>query len=307
MQLGVRLEQYEVNADFTQKADSETYKDNRITAYPSAFFTYSPTEKNQFQLSYSRRVDRPGIRQVNPIRTDFSSPLTVFVGNPELTPQFTNSYEFNYQRRLKKGSVSAGVFYRKINSNIVRYTNEDPLEPNRTLVSWTNADGEDRYGFELSGMYRPTKWWSLNASADLYYQLIAGYAFGEYVEVDNLAKNVRLNNTFSLTENLSLQLFGMYRGTSKVVQYEIKPMWMLNAGASYKVFNKKGTITLSVKDIFNSMFFSFESINYYPSNGRFFWESRTVFLGYSHYFGQGDFKARKRRQRDSREMSGGTF
>lgn len=305
MQLGVRVEQYDAIADFAQAGASEVYKDNRFTAYPSAFFTYSPTEMNQFQLSYSRRVDRPGVNQVNPIRSSFSSPLTVFMGNPELTPQFTNSYEFNYTRRLKKGSASAGIFYRRINDNLSRYANEDPLEPNRTLVSWTNGEGEERYGFELSGMYRPTKWWSLNASMDLYYQLIAGYVFGDYVEVDNLAKNIRLNNTFNVTEKLSFQLFGMYRGASQLIQYEFKPMWMLNTGLAYKVFNKKGTITVSMKDIFNTMVFSFESTNYYPSNGSFFWESRSVFLGYSHNFGQSEFKARKRRSRDSGEMSGG--
>ena len=305
MQLGVRVEQYEVDAVFNQSDESETYRDQKFTAYPSAFFTYSPGEKNQFQLSYSRRVDRPGVNQVNPIRGNWSSPLTIFVGNPELTPQFTNSYEFNYTRRLKKGSASAGIFYRHINNNIIRYTEADPLDNNKTLVSWDNAEGEDRYGFEMSGMIRPTKWWNINTSLDVYYQLMTGYAFGEPVAVESVATNVRMNNTFNVTENLSFQLFGMYRGAHRIIQYEIKPMWMVNAGASYKVFNKKGTISLRVNDLFNAMRFQFESINYYPSHGGFHWESRTAHLGYSHNFGQGDFKARKRRSRDSGEISSG--
>ena len=307
MQLGVRLEQYDVNANFIQAETSDTYNDHIFSAYPSAFFTYALNEKNQFQVSYSRRVDRPSISQVNPIRSGFSSPLTVFVGNPELTPQFTDSYEFNYTRGLKKGSVSAGVFYRHINDNIMRYVETDPLDSNRMLISFTNAEGENRYGFEMSGMYRPTKWWSFNASFDSYYQLIAGYAFGEYLEIENFANNVRLNNTFKLTDKLSFQVFGMYRGKSQVIQYEFKPMWMVSTGASYKVFNEKGTITLNLKDIFNSMRFQFESTNFIPSYGNFNWESRSVFLGYSHNFGQGDFKSRKRRSRDSGEMSGGGF
>ena len=128
MQLGVRVEQYTVDAVFTETEKTQTYRDEKITAYPSAFFTYSPGEKNQFQLSYSRRVDRPGVNQVNPIRGSWSSPLLIFVGNPELRPQFTNSYELNYTRRLKKGSVGGGVFYRRINDNIIRYTNTDPLD-----------------------------------------------------------------------------------------------------------------------------------------------------------------------------------
>jgi outer membrane receptor protein involved in Fe transport len=305
MQLGVRAEQYDVGADFSQAEDSQTYRDSKFTVYPSAFFTYEAGEKNQFQVSYSRRVDRPGIDQVNPVRSNWSSPLIIFVGNPELTPQFTDSYELNYTRRLKQGSVSAGVFYRSIHDNIIRYTNADPLDANKTLVTWANAEGEHRYGFETSGTYRPVKWWSLNASADVYYQQMTGYAFGEYVEVSSFATNFRLNNTFNVTENLSFQLFGMYRGARQAIQWEFQPMWTVNSGASYKVFNKKGTISLRVNDIFNSMSFRFISTNYYPGEGEFHWESRTVYLGYSHSFGQGDLKARQRRQRENSEMSGG--
>lgn len=305
MQLGVRVEQYEVEASFTENEKTENFKDDKFTVYPSAFFTYTPGEKNQFQVSYSRRVDRPGINQVNPIRTSWSSPLLVFVGNPELRPQFTNSYEINYTRRLKKGSVSLGTFYRRISDNIIRYTTIDPLDENRVEVTYTNAEGEDRYGVEVSGMYRPTGWWNINTSFDLYSQHMTGYALGNYVEVQSVATNVRLNNTFNVTENLSIQLFGMYRGGKEIIQWRIKPMWTINSGISMKVFRKKGTISLRMNDIFNTMKFQFESTNFYPSKGGFKWESRTVYVGYAHNFGRSDFKARKRKNRDSGEFSSG--
>ncbi|MEN8227772.1 MAG: outer membrane beta-barrel family protein [Bacteroidota bacterium] len=304
MQVGVRVEQYEVEALFYQGEESENYRDDRITAYPSAFFTYTPGEKNQFQVSYSRRVDRPGIGQVNPIRSSWSSPLLVFVGNPELTPQFTNSYEINYTRRLKKGSLSLGTFYRRIDHNIIRYSNTDPLDENRVEITYVNAEGENRYGIEMSGMVRPAGWWNINGSFDLYSQQMTGYAFGNYVEVSSMAANVRMNNTFNITENLSLQLFGMYRGGNEIIQWKIKPRWMVNSGVSLKVFQKKGTLSLRINDVFNTMRFRFESTNFYPSVGGFHWESRTAYLGYAHNFGRGDFKARRRRVRDNNELSG---
>ncbi len=305
LQLGVRVEQYQVEAIFNQAEETEDYRDEKLTAYPSGFLTYSPGEKNQFQLSYSRRVDRPGIDQVNPIRSNWSSPLIIFVGNPELRPQFTNSYEINYTRRLKKGSVTLGTFYRRISDNIIRYTNADPLDDNKVEVTYANAEGASRYGVEMSGMIRPTGWWSINASFDLYSQQMTGYAFGNFVEVNSVATNVRMNNTFKATENLSFQLFGMYRGANEVIQWTFKPMYMVNTGVSLNVFQKKGTISLRVNDIFNTMRFRFESTNFYPSNGGFNWESRTAYVGYAHNFGQGDHKARKRRSRDSNELDGG--
>src|SRR5690606_1995538 len=129
--------------------------------------TYSPTEKNQFQVSYSRRVDRPGLEQVNPIR-EWSTPLISSIGNPTLVPQFTNSYETNYTRRLEKGSITAGVFYRTIKDDINRAIYIDRLDLNKMILTFDNFDKTSSYGFEFSSNYKPTEWWSINGSFDLF-------------------------------------------------------------------------------------------------------------------------------------------
>ena len=121
MQLGARFESFQVDGTFRRYTDetkntlraTEVVDQDLFNVYPSAFFTYSPSEKNQWQLSYSRRIDRPGIQQVNPIR-EWSTPLVVSVGNANLSPQFTNSYELNYTRQIKGGNITVGTFYRKI-------------------------------------------------------------------------------------------------------------------------------------------------------------------------------------------------
>ncbi len=303
-QAGVRVEQYEIEALFSEGDGDEPYSDSKLTAYPSAFVTYTPGQKNQFQLSYSRRVDRPGISQVNPIRAAWSSPLTTFVGNPELRPQFTHSLELNFSRRFGFGSLSFGTFYRRVNDNIIRYTNPDPFDVNKTEVTYENADGENRAGVEVSGMIRPFKWWNINLSSDVYYQQMSGYALGEYVEVQNIATNVRMSNMFKVTDNLNIQLFGMYRGGGKVVQYRFLPMYLVSTGVSWDLFDDKATLSFRLNDIFNTMKFQFESINYYPVIGRFTWESRTANLSFSYRFKSGEVKTRNRKQRDDHTMSG---
>ena len=85
---------------------------------------------NQYQISYSRRVDRPSIQQVNPIR-EWSTPLVTSIGNAALVPQFTNSVEVNYTRKIKGGSITFGTFYRKINDVISRVTFQDPADSPR--------------------------------------------------------------------------------------------------------------------------------------------------------------------------------
>ena len=144
-QVGVRVEDVEVKAD-TNTVRSFTDKYTQI--YPSAFLTYDPNEKDQWQVSYSKRVDRPGLGQVNPI-SEWATPLISSFGNPSLEPQFTNSYEVNYTRRIKNGSITTGVFYRSISDEINRAVYVDRLDFNKLILTFDNFDNTSAYGFEL--------------------------------------------------------------------------------------------------------------------------------------------------------------
>jgi outer membrane receptor protein involved in Fe transport len=308
MQVGARFEQYEVDGTFikTKGNQLEKFTDEIFSIYPSTFFTYNPSEKNQYQVSYSRRVDRPSIQQVNPIR-EWSTPQITSVGNPDLKPQFTNSFELNYTRKLKKGSITFGTFYRRVNDNITRILNIDPLDDDKVELSYFNTDSNDRYGVELSANYRLAKWWRVNASADLYIQKEAGIANGSQLEVTNSSVNFRLSNSFTATKNLRFQLFTMYRGGGKSIQFDVDPMWMVNTGASLNVLKRKGTITFRVNDIFKTMKFAFDSENPYPQSGQFNWESNTAYLGFMYRFGSGKTKKRSRKNRKDNETQGGGF
>lgn len=82
---------------------------------------------------------------------------------------------------------------------------------------------------------------------------------------------------------------------------------MVNLGGSIDVLNGNGTISLRVNDIFEGMKFAFESVNPFPSNGQFNWESRTAYLGFMYKFGKGKSKAKSRKSRDNNETQGGGF
>ena len=311
MQLGARVENYEIEGVFNQDTQpTETVTDKIFTVYPSAFFTFNPSEKNQFQLSYSRRVDRPSIQQVNPIR-EWSTPLITSVGNENLVPQFTNSFEVNYTRQIKGGSITFGTFYRSINDAINRVTYKDPSDANevRQILTFSNFDDTNAYGLEFSTNYKVAKWWRANASLDFYSQKQFGITdlnnpSATRLEVQNEVFNARLSNSFTVSKNLRLQLFSMYRGASRDIQWNVDPMWMINLGANYSVFKGKGNITLRVNDIFQGMKFAFNSTNPYVQNGRFQWESRNTYLGFNYRFGNGKNKAKRRRQRDNNEKQG---
>ncbi|TDQ29860.1 TonB-dependent receptor domain-containing protein [Tenacibaculum caenipelagi] len=312
MQVGARFEQYKIKGIFNQEGEpTEIVTDDIFTVYPSAFLTYNPNEKDQFQLSYSKRVDRPSVGQVNPIR-EWSTPLITSVGNPDLVPQFTNSVEFNYTRKIKGGSITIGSFYRNINDVINRATYKDPSDDNdvRQILTFANFDDTDAYGLEFSANYKIAKWWRANASMDYYSQKQFGTTDlsdpnAPTTEVKADIFNARISNNFTVSKKLRLQLFAMYRGPRKDIQWDVDPMKMVNIGANYSILKGKGDINFRVNDIFNTMRFKFDSTRPFVQNGRFKWESRTVYIGFNYRFGGGKNKARTRKRRDNNDAQGG--
>jgi outer membrane receptor protein involved in Fe transport len=309
LQAGARLEQYNVDALFKQASqDDGKFTDELLNIYPSTFLTYNPTDKNSFNLSFSRRVDRPSIGQVNPIR-EWSTPTLDSQGNPNLIPQFTNSFELNYTRKTEIGSITSGIFYRRIEDEITRVIFTNPENPNKQVLSYDNFNNNEAYGIEVSGNLDFRKWWSANLSVDAYQKKVKGTIEDtpgnyEFVEVDATTFNARINNTFKATKDIRVQLFGMYRGRDLSLQFNREAMWKMDIGTSYNILKGSGTISVRFSDIFNSMNFAFAGDRPYKSNGQFNWESQTVYLGFNYRFGSGKNKAIQRKQRDQNEMQG---
>lgn len=325
-QIGTRLEKVNVNAKAQQFFNSETknsnFKDEYFQVYPSAFLTYTPSEKNSIQLSLSRRVDRPSLNQVNPIR-EWSTPQISSLGNPELRPQFTNSIEVNYTRQLKAGSITTGLFYRMIEDEINRalFIDRSNVALGKSILSYNNFDDTSAYGVEFSTNIRPTKWWSINSSFDLYSQSQKGITefldtkegqtptindiVKKEVVIENMMWNVRAFNNFKASKSLTFTLFGMYRSKTKGIQFNRKPMVLVNTGARY-TFTKerRATISFNYNDILNTMRFAFDAETPYPRKGEFRWESNNWNLGLSYRFGGSNYKSLKRKQRDKNEKSG---
>lgn len=344
LQIGVRAENVKVTADTEESyeagvvTDDLTYintdpevavttegdkvfkkfTNDYFQLYPSAFFTYTPSEKNQFQVSYSRRIDRPGLDQINPIR-EWSTPLISSFGKTSLIPQFTNSLEANYTRSMEKGSITAGVFYRVIEDEINRALFIDRTDLTKVILTYDNFDNTTAYGVELSSNYRPTKWWSINGSFDLYNQTQKGITerltntdnpteddiILQTYEVDNFAYNFRMFNNFRVTQKLTLSAFGFYRGKARNLQFTIDPMYFVNVGARYTLWEGRGTFSLNYNDIFDTMKFSFDGELPYPQIGQFNWESHTVNVSLSYRFGGGKYRAKSRKNRNDNEKDGG--
>ncbi|WP_298904778.1 TonB-dependent receptor [uncultured Psychroserpens sp.] len=328
IQLGLRAETVNVET-LAEETDLQTnlvtltpFDNDYFELYPSAFVTLQASEKNSFQFSYSRRIDRPGVGQVNPL-PEFNTPLISKFGNQDLLPQFTNSFETNYTRRLKKGTITAGVFYRRIKDEISTIVFVDRADFNRLILTDDNFQNTSSYGLEISSNYRPTKWWSINGSFDLYAQTQKSISERltapaetateadivlETVEVDNVAYNFRIFNNFRVSPKLSFTAFAFYRGANENIQFDQDAMHFVNLGMRYSFLEgNRATFNFGYNDVFNTMKFSADSGRPFRQNVEFNWESNTWNLGFSYRFGGGKYRAKSRKNRDNDEKSGGGF
>ncbi len=304
-QAGVRAESYNVDAAFSNESNPEIpFTDEVFSLYPSAFLSYAINDNNALQLSYSRRVDRPGLNQVNPIR-EFSTPTLTSIGNQNLKPQFTNSMELNYTFQFGKGSINAGVFYRLIQDEISRTIVVDELDTSKLIQTYDNFDDNQAYGFEFSGTLRPASWWNINGSFDLYAQNLKGVVDTERIEVENVGYTFRLNNSFKATKNLTFQAFGMYRSSGSTVQFDYSDFYFVNAGMRYTLLQGDMTVSFNVNDIFDTQRSDITATKPYPMEGTFRWDSQTWQVGLSYKFGGVNNRAMSRKQRDRRETNGG--
>lgn len=319
VQAGVRLEQYEIDGDFENVVtsttpseninDQSTIEDDIFAIYPSLFFNYKASDKDSFNFNFSRRVDRPSIGQISPIR-EWTTPLVESRGNPALEPQFTNSFEVNYTRTTKIGSVTAGVFYRQINDEIGRVIYKNPDNVNQDIISYDNFDDNNTVGTEISANLKLATWWSVNASSDAYFRTVKGTVQNantqaqERAEADVVAFNIRMNHNFVANKKLRFNLFAMYRGRDLGLQFEREPMYRMDIGSTYTILKGKGSITARFNDVFETMNFAFDGNIPYRQTGAFYWESQTFYVGFNYMFGGGKNSAMQRKQRDQNETQG---
>ena len=219
-QLGLRLESSEYNGNLITK--NQTFSNNYpFSLFPSGFFTYKLSEKEDMQLNYSRKINRPNFFQLIPF-IDVSDPLNISKGNPNLIPEFTNLAELSYQNQFNnKHSLFTTLYFRNTNDLITRYQYRD-VNPNTsisdsaTFNTYANANSSFTYGLELTLRDKFVSWWDLSTNFNLYQtDLKAGNIPGS-ANQSLLSWFAKINNNFKLPKNYSIQLSGDYQ--AKTIQ-----------------------------------------------------------------------------------------
>ncbi|ULQ54366.1 TonB-dependent receptor [Flavihumibacter fluvii] len=327
-QLGLRVESssYEgtVYSTTATMKDTSQYFSNTfpLSLFPSIFLKYDLGKQQDLQFSYTRRINRPNFFQLFPF-TDYSDSLNLNRGNPDLKPEFTNSLEGSYMKTYENSNNLMGSIYLKHTENqITRIQQKEanPISGDTVLINtYTNANSSFVGGIELTSKTIFYKWWELNANLNLYTSKI-NIDDPNVVEQDNMFSYFfKLNNTFRLPKNFTVQLSGEYTsktilppggsgggnrfgggfmgGPSNSAQGYVRPTYYVDLSVKYEFLkNKAAAVTLSWSDIFRTR------VNDVHSESAFFIQDafrrrdpQFLRLGFSYRFGKFDASLFKRK------------
>ena len=217
--------------------------------FPSVHLSYHLPREHALQVSYSRRIRRPQYNDLSPFMT-FSDNRNYFSGNPDLEPEFSDAFEVGHLKNLDKGSISSSIFYRHTTGKILRIRRVNELGFATTLPE--NLAVENSYGAEFAASYTLYKWWRMDGSLSVFRASIDGSNLDTDFRSDAYSGFSRLSSRFTFWRNADLQLRGNYDAPEQTPQGTREAFATLDIAASKDILKDRGTLTLTVMDVFNS-------------------------------------------------------
>jgi outer membrane receptor protein involved in Fe transport len=318
--VGLRAESsnYEGELLDTKKTFTNDYP---ISLFPSIFLSQKLSNKQEVQMSYTRRVNRPFFMQVIPF-IDSTDQLNWTRGNAGLKPEFTNSLEASYSKTLKgNNTILASVYYKHSTDLITRFLDTLTIAGNtkRPISTFINANSSRSFGLELTSQNTLTKWWDMNSNINFY---------NAKINTDNITGTsqdarwswfAKMNNNFKLPKAFTVQLSGSYQSKTNLpvnqggggfgggpggggpsqsaAQGYIKSNYGVDIAVK-KSFLKANaaSATLSVSDIFSTRKFDqYSESSFFIQNSYRMGDSPMVRLTFAFRFGQMDMSLFKRK------------
>ncbi|MEL7193410.1 MAG: TonB-dependent receptor [Bacteroidota bacterium] len=302
-QLGLRAEYTSIVVDIEQEA--LPIEKSYTNLFPSAAFSYKLNPKNTLQFSYSRRLTRPSYRSLTPF-TNYSDARNLYGGNSDLDPEFTQALETGYLKYWEKGTFLISLYYRYRTDVIERIT--DTTFINGQLVARfrpVNLATQNNFGLEISGSQDLTKWWKISGNGNFFRSITEGEFNGLDLSADTYAFQGRLNSRFSFNRKTNIQMSGYYRSPVITTQGRRKSIQGMDFGISQEILKGKGTLTFSVRDVFNSRVRrAFTETPVFTRETTFQWRQRQFTLSFNYRLNQ-EKRGRGGRRGGGRPSGGG--
>ncbi len=292
--LGTRVEQTYVRGALY--ITGQSFDKNYIDIFPSVSLSQKITQTGEIQLSYSRRINRPRMGQLNPFRsTSFGSTNNYSEGNPTLNPEFTDSYEFSFIQFLPWATITPSIFYRYTKDEISR--TRTLIDSVSTLTSFVNNNSSKSYGGEMILNLMPAKFININGTFSYYRSEVDATNLEPGLTNKADSWMARAMGTFILPADFNLQMSYFYSGRRVTAQGTFEPMQSFDMAVKKDLFDKKLSLTLRVSDLFDQLKFKYNLNDVdFSENSERSRDSRTLFLNITYNFGQQDKKQDRRKK-----------
>jgi len=291
LKLGVRFEDTDLG---TLLQDTNVRNDQKYNNFfPSGHTSYKVNNDLSLQAGYSKRIFRPRLWDLNPffnIRNNFN----IRTGNPDLQPEFTDSYELTSIYKLGKVSMNLGVFYRHTQDVVERVV---AFQDNVSISRPENIGINNTTGVEFNAKYIPSSWLSFTNDFNFSHFIREGAFEGTSFDFNGDQWSTRLTGKIKLPADIDLELTGNYQSGYRTLQQEITENLFMDFGARKKILKGKAILNLSIRDVFASRIR--ESVTSQPDFylRDFSQQGRFVTFGISFGFGKGEameFSGQKR-------------
>lgn len=316
--IGLRAENSSYSGTLTNTG--ETFKNSYpVSLFPSVFLSQKLANRQELQLSYSRRINRPNFFQLIPF-TDYTDKLNITRGNPNLVPEFTQSVELSYLKTFQKNNtLLTSLYYKHTDNLITRYLSEqtDAVTGNTELINtYINANSSYAAGAEATMINNITKWWDISTNLNVYnskvntsnvsttQQAAIWSLFGKFNSNFKLPSNfaVQLTTTYQSKTNLPVSSGGQMGGppmmqSQSSSQGYIKPFWGMDLAVKKSFLkNNAASVSVSVTDIFKTRINSqYSSSDYFTQTYSRLRDPQMVKLNFSYRFGKLDASLFKRK------------
>lgn len=247
LQAGVRGEYSDISTELTETG--EINPRDYFNLFPSVNLGYEVRKNKTWQLSYSKRINRPRFRDLLPF-SNFADTRVLFMGNPNLNPEYTHSFETGYLLNWENGSVLSSAYYRYRIGVIERITQVD--EDGISRIIPVNLSTQNAYGLEFNVSLSVKKWWQLNTSANFYRAITEGDYQDQNFFSDTYTLNSRTTSKITLFENLNFQTSFNYRAPRITTQGRELSSYNLDFALGKDILKGKATVTANVRDVLNT-------------------------------------------------------
>ena len=244
--IGLRAEKV-MNEGSSISNSSISFQRDYFNVFPTANLAYFLNKSDFLKFSYSRRINRPGLGQLNPM-IDITDSLNQHGGNPYLKPELVNAFEVGYNKEGDGWSLSSSAFYR-LSNNIIRPFID--LKPNGVaLTTPQNFGNATTYGVEEIMDWFPAKFWSVNTSVSIFDQKIDGSYVSSDIANEVVSWYGKMIHNFSLSKQTKLQLIGAYNSPTAMPQGTRMAVYNIDLGFQTKILKGKGGLGIVLSDIF---------------------------------------------------------